>query len=107
MGYHEHKQCIDACLKCAAICNHCIASCLQEPDPKMMVKCIQLDIECAAICYATAQLISLDSEHASTLWKLCAEICEACAKECAKHFNKHCKECVEACLDCAAECNKM
>ncbi len=35
-----NKKCIEACLACAAVCNHCAASCLQEPDPKMMAKCI-------------------------------------------------------------------
>ncbi|MEO6327812.1 MAG: four-helix bundle copper-binding protein [Ginsengibacter sp.] len=39
---------------CAAICNHCASSCTQEQDVKMMAGCIQLDMECAAICYATA-----------------------------------------------------
>ncbi|WP_235526110.1 four-helix bundle copper-binding protein [Pedobacter sp. Leaf216] len=29
MGYHEWKNCIDACLKCASICNHCASSCTQ------------------------------------------------------------------------------
>ncbi len=107
MGYHENKKCIDACLKCAAICNHCAASCLQEPDPKMMVKCIQLDMETAAVCYAAVQLMSLGSNKAAELCRICAAICEECANECAKHKNVHCKECSEACHDCAAECKKM
>ena len=61
-GYHEYKNCIDACLRCAAICNHCASSCTQEEDVKMMARCIQLDMECAAICYAAAQLMSLGSD---------------------------------------------
>lgn len=107
MGYHESKICIDACLKCAAICNHCASSCLEEDDTKMMIKCIQLDMECAALCYAVAQLMSLGSDKAAALCKICAELCEACAAECMKYENEHCKECAVACKECAAECRKM
>jgi hypothetical protein len=104
MGYHENKKIIEACLKCAALCNHCASSCLQEIDIKMMAKCIQLDMECAAICYATAQLLSLGSKHSKAMAKLCAELCQDCHKECKKHENKHCQECSDACKECAEAC---
>ncbi|MDZ4810855.1 MAG: four-helix bundle copper-binding protein [Bacteroidota bacterium] len=73
----------------------------------MMAKCIQLDMECAALCYAAAQLMSLGSDKSIELCKLCAEACEACADECAKHDNVHCKECADACRNCAEECRLM
>jgi hypothetical protein len=93
MGYHENKKVIDACLKCAALCNHCAA-----------FKCIQHDMECAALCYATAQLLSLESKHAAAIAKLCAALCEECATECGKHENEHCKECASACKECSIAC---
>ncbi len=73
----------------------------------MMAKCIQLDMECATLCYAAAQLMSLGSDKAKELCKLCAEACQKCADECAKHDNEHCKECAEACRKCAEACSKM
>ena len=107
-GYHEYKTCIDACLQCAAVCNHCAVSCTQEKDVNKMAKCIQLDMECAAICYAAAQLMSLGSERAKDICAICAEICDTCAKECAKHKNmEHCSECAAACRACAEECRNM
>lgn len=106
-GYHTYKECIDACLKCAAICNHCSSSCLQEEDVKMMAKCIQTDMECAAICYATAQVMSIGGQSAKELCKICADICDKCAEECGKHETEHCKECAETCRACAEECRKM
>ncbi len=106
-GYHENKSCIDACLRCAAICNHCAFSCLQEEDIKMMARCIQLDMECAAICYAAAQLMSMGSEKAKDICRICADICEACGNECSKHEAEHCRECAEACKRCAEECRRM
>jgi hypothetical protein len=106
-NYHHYKDCIDACLKCAALCNHCAASCTLEKDVQMMSLCIKFDMECAAICYVAAQLMSLGSEKADEMCRLCAEICETCGAECANHDNGHCRECAEACKKCAAECRKM
>ncbi len=109
-GYHRYQSCIDACLRCAAICNHCASSCLKEDDVKMMARCIQLDMECAILCYAAAQLMSLGSDQAKEICRLCADLCLACAQECDTHAGRgmeHCRECAEACRKCAEECNRM
>jgi hypothetical protein len=73
----------------------------------MMVRCIQLDMECSAICYTAAQLMSLGSEKAGAVCSLCAEMCERCAEECGKHDNEHCRECAETCMECAKACRAM
>lgn len=73
----------------------------------MMARCIRLDMECATICYAAAQLMSLGSERAMDICRICADICEACAAECEKHNNEHCQECARACHQCAEECRHM
>jgi hypothetical protein len=106
-AYHEYRSCIDACLQCAAICNHCASSCTQEEDVKAMAQCIYLDMQCAAVCYAAAQLMSMGSNKAGELCSICAEICEACGNECGKHDMEHCRECAEACHRCAEECRTM
>ncbi len=107
MGYHDNQKCIDACLQCAAICNHCASSCLSEQDVEMMTKCVQMDMECAALCYATAQLLSLGSIHAKAISNICAEACRACAEVCGNHNNEHCQECAAACRKCADECERV
>jgi hypothetical protein len=106
-GYHTYKNCIEACLKCAAICNHCASSCAHEEEIKMMAKCIQLDMECAAICYASAQMMSLGSESVKEICRVCSVVCEKCGEECSRHQTSHCQECAEVCKQCAAECIKM
>lgn len=106
-GYHQYKDCIEACLKCAAVCNYCASSCTQEEDVKMMARCIQLNMECAAICYTAAQLMSLSSEQATQICIICADICETCGAECANHDSGHCQECARLCLDCSEQCTKM
>jgi hypothetical protein len=88
-GYHQYQSCIEACLRCAALCNHCASSCLQEEHLHMMARCVQLDMECAAICYASAQLMSLGSDRAAAICRICADACEACAAECSKHVVKN------------------
>lgn len=106
-GYHTYKDCVEACLKCAAICNHCASSCTQESDIKMMARCIQLDMECSAICYSAAQLMSIGSSKAEEVCRICADICDECGAECAKHQNEHCQECAEVCHYCAEECRRV
>lgn len=106
-GYQDYQSCIQACLRCASICNHCASSCTKEENVKMMARCIELDMQCAAICYAAAQLMSLGSEKAKDICLLCAELCEACGNECKNHKNQHCQECADACFKCAQECRKM
>ncbi|MFC4263128.1 four-helix bundle copper-binding protein [Ferruginibacter yonginensis] len=103
-AYHQYQICIEACLRCAAICNHCAASCAQSDNATDKAKCIQLNMECAAICYATAELMSLGSTHVKELAKLCATMCDACADECRHHDDEHCRETAEVCAKCADEC---
>lgn len=74
----------------------------------MMAKCIQLDMECAAMCYAAAQLMSLGSEKAPDICTLCADLCDACGNECGHHTqSQHCQECAAACKKCAEACRNM
>jgi hypothetical protein len=107
MGYHEYKRCIDTCLACAAICNHCASASTKEKDVAMMAECIRLDMECAVVCYAVAQVMSIGGKTAKALCSVCADACDACADECAKHDNEHCKECAAACRACADVCRAM
>jgi hypothetical protein len=108
MPHQKFKKCIDACVACAVACSHCAASCLREEDVKMMAACIQLDMECAAICRSAAELMSLGSNYSDRICRVCADICNACAQECAKHSHMdHCRECAEACRNCAAICEEM
>lgn len=56
-------------------------------------------MECAAICYASAQLMSLGGQNAKELCRICAETCEACGAECSRHEAKHCQECANVFFD--------
>lgn len=106
MTNQQYQKCIDACIECATVCNHCAVSCLEEKDVQHLTKCIRLDLECAVICRTSAELMSVGSVYSKQICKICAAICNACADECEKHAAmgmEHCKECAEACRACAKE----
>lgn len=91
---------------CVAACEHCASACLQEPDVKMMARCIALDRDCADICALTARLVARGSMLASQLLNACAEACRLCGAECAEHDIGHCQACAEACRRCANACQQ-
>ena len=107
MPHQKFNSCIEACNACFVACNHCAASSLQEPDVKMMVKCIALDMDCSQVCTLAAAAMSRGSAHAKAICALCADICQACGDECGKHDMEHCRQCATACRKCAEECRKM
>ena len=106
MTNQQYQKCIDACLECATECNHCAVACLEEKEVQHLTQCIRLDLECAVICRASAELMTSGSAYAPQLCELCAAICNACAEKCEQHANmgmEHCRECAEACRACAKE----
>ena len=48
------EECLKACFDCAAACTACADACLHEkPDMLgMLVRCIDLDLDCADVCAA-------------------------------------------------------
>ena len=110
MGSHQFQECIDACVSCAQACTYCATACLREERVAHLRKCIRLDMECAAICRAAVELMTLESDFSAHLCRVCADVCNACAAECELHAAMgmdHCRVCAEACRLCAATCEMM
>jgi len=103
----RHQEIIEALERCAAACDHCAASCLEEDNVAMMARCISLDMDCAQICRFAAGALTRNSENAGAIARLCADICGACASECSKHDHDHCRKCAEACEHCAESCRTI
>jgi hypothetical protein len=103
----QHESCIAACHDCAVACEHCASACLQEPDVIAMARCIELDRDCARICFLASAAMAAGSEFTSEICALCAQICRACTEECRKHKPEHCQRCADACERCAGECESM
>ncbi len=110
MTNQQYQKCINACLECATECNHCAVACLEEKEVQHLTQCIRLNLECAVICRASAELMTSGSVYSPQICELCAAICNACAEKCEQHANmgmEHCRECAEACRACAKEIMKI
>jgi Domain of Unknown Function (DUF326) len=101
-------DCIQACQDCVIVCTRCAAACTEKSDVENLSRCIQLNLECAAMCNAAVQLMSLNGTSSDSLCMLCADICRRCAEECGKHDDmNHCRESAERCRVCSILCSQM
>jgi hypothetical protein len=73
----------------------------------MMVRCIELDMDCAQLCQVAVALMAGDSEFAPAQCRVCAQACRACAAECGRLDAGHCQQCAEACRRCAQACDAV
>jgi hypothetical protein len=53
-------------MRCAEACEFCATSDLKERDVKMMASCAQINRECAAVCWTSSALMSMDSQFAKS-----------------------------------------
>src|SRR5688572_10606155 len=109
MNKENLLNCLQECTDCAIECRRCADACLKEEDVNKLTLCISLDLQCAAICELVVHFMIINSPFLDKLCHICADICDACAKECEKHgsHRRHCVDCALACRDCAAACRAM
>jgi hypothetical protein len=103
---HPHASLINMLLDCATASEQCMAACLEEKDVTAMAHCIELNRDCAEVCFLGAKLLLRDSEVAHKYLLICEEACRVCAEECSMHDHEHCKRCAEACRRCEAACHE-
>lgn len=106
MAHEQFQSCIKACNDCANECDHCVSACCASGS-KELARCIQLGIDCAAICRVAVGAMARGGEAAAVICGACAEVCDLCADECDKHKTDECRRCAEACRRCAQECRRM
>ena len=107
MNPESFQSCIDECNSCATMCNYCSISCLHQPEAQNMIGCIEMNLQCAAICRAAAEMMTLGSKYAPQICAICAEICDACRIECGKQTMLYCLDCADECKRCASACHEM
>lgn len=105
----RYHACLEACIECLVACETCADGCLQEENVRILVRCIQLDRDCADACNAAARAMARGGPLSSELCRSCAAACDACAHECERHaeHHDHCRVCAEVCRRCADECRRM
>jgi Cys-rich four helix bundle protein (predicted Tat secretion target) len=88
----------NACVLAGRTClSHCIT--LLSQGDTSMAACARTVREMLAICTATAELATTDSNLLAALAKVCADACRTCAEACAPHVGHHevCGSCERAC----------
>ena len=104
----KYQTCIDACNSCAEACEYCATCDLCEQDVKTMASCVQINRDCANICWTASQFMSRDNQYSKQICNICADICETCAKECERYADMdHCQKCAQVCRRCVEECRKI
>lgn len=107
------RECIDACAECALACTACADACLGEENPRMLARCIRIDLDCADVCAATGQMLmrQLDVEWniVESQVRACQTAVRLCAEECDKHARRHdhCRICAEACRRCQRAASRL
>ncbi len=104
---NTNDACLQICITCLQACKECLTACLNEPDVQARINCIRTLNDCAEICSLAIHYMASNSTFAPALCRVCAEVCEACAKHCEMFQDAHCQECAKICHQCAEECRKM
>ncbi len=61
----KYQTCIDACNSCAEACEYCATCDLHEQNVKTMASCVQINRDCANICWTASQgIASIQNKYA-------------------------------------------
>lgn len=107
MRHRPESEFLRACRDCSSTSLQCALACLEERDPKSMVRCIALCMACAAACRLATASIRRGDDDLLAVCALCVRACGACAAECARHPHAHCQRCTRACQRFAAACRAV
>jgi hypothetical protein len=108
MDKESIKNCIKECLDCYKTCTETRLYCLAMGGEHAGPKHLATLEACAEICRLSAHLMMIDSEFQDKLCKLCAEICEDCAKDCDSFTDDDVMHaCADVCKRCALACREM
>lgn len=89
---------------CEATCEHMINHIKRMKDSQIRIKQSMLLRDCADICGLTANYIARDAIFKRHAAILCADICDACGKECDRFPDQESRHCAQICFHCAMKC---
>jgi hypothetical protein len=99
--------CIETCDECRRCCLATLSHCLEMGGEHAISAHIQLLLDCAEACQASANFMSRGSDQHADACAFCAEVCEACAESCEALGGEEMKKCAEVCRRCAQSCRQM
>ena len=100
------EACLDDCQKCHITClSMATGFCLTKGGPHAAPAHIRIMLDCAQICATTADFMARGSTQHAAMCRLCADICDACARSCDGMAGM--EACIAACSACAKSCRAM
>jgi hypothetical protein len=91
--------------ECHDMCTKNLASFEQKGGKYADPARLNLMRDCAKICELNADFLSRKSAYADDTGKLCAQICNDCAKKCEELKDSSLKDCIALCRECATACS--
>jgi hypothetical protein len=99
------RACADACDACRRQCSMLIAHGLESGGELASAPHIQVVMDCAMLCAATADFLVRGSVRHRALCRLCADVCRACEASCrGMPTGSTVARCAELCHACAEAC---
>jgi hypothetical protein len=112
----------DACFVCAQACRACADACLGEERLAELHNCIDMNLDCADVCFATGDLAirrvlrttnmvirqtDFDERVMKLMFETCTEVCRRCGDECMRYaeHHKHFRRCAQVCRCCEQTCH--
>lgn len=103
---------LTALARCELTCLSCADACLGEDTPAKLRGCIRHDLDCAAVCRATAEVLLRHTSGPGSVLHAqlhaCIVACQECGDVCEAHahHHRHCAICAQVCRECQALCNE-
>ena len=101
------RECIDACLKCSAVCTETVRHCLEMGGKHAEAQHVTIMTDCAEICQTSANFMLRGSAAHVETCSTCAAICRACEDSCRQLGGERMVHCADECAKCAESCEAM
>ncbi|WP_432409325.1 four-helix bundle copper-binding protein [Wukongibacter sp. M2B1] len=101
-----HDKLLRTIQECEDTCEMMTTYVKNRSDIKSRIRQLSLLGDCADICGLTAKYIARRSEFSKAIADLCANICEACGKECSRFSDPESQNCAKICFHCANACRE-
>ena len=99
------QACVEACNQCYQTCLHeAMNRCLESGGKHVEPDHFRLMMNCAEICQLSTNLMLSSSAFGQQICRVCAEVCDACAKSCERIGME---DCARVCRECAKRCREM
>ena len=103
----QMRECIDACLKCSAVCTEAVRHCLEMGGKHAEAQQVTIMTDCAEICQTSANFMLRGSAAHVETCSTCAAICRACEDSCRQLGGERMVHCADECAKCAESCEGM